>query len=265
MTIIDTHAHLFAKEFHVDIDDVVSRARMMGVKKVLLPNIDETTIAELKDTQSKDPGFFLPMMGLHPTSVRHNWEDQLYPILQEVNDSAYIAIGEIGIDLFWDTALREEQIQAFEAQLRWSIEKDLPVAIHFRNATQEVVQSIKRVGEKALRGVFHSFGGTKAELETILQLNNFWVGINGVVTFKNSGLSATLLHCPKDKILLETDSPYLAPMPFRGKRNEPSYLSYIVKKIAEIWQEKEERVALLTSRNAQELFGLTLSDCDGES
>jgi len=260
MTIIDTHAHLFVKEFQVDIDDVVSRAKKIGVKNILLPNIDETTIAALKETQARIPGFFLPMMGLHPTSVRTDWEDQLYPILQELNQSAYIAIGEIGVDLYWDTALREEQIQAFEAQLKWSIEKNLPVAIHFRKATQEVVKSIKRVGEKALRGVFHSFGGSKAEMEMILQLPNFWVGINGVVTFKNSGLSETLRHCPRDRVLLETDSPYLAPAPFRGKRNEPSYLSFIVKKMAEIWQEREEVVAQLTSRNAQHLFGLMVSD-----
>ncbi len=260
MTIIDTHAHLFAQEFRVDIDDVVSRAKKIGVKNILLPNIDETTIAALKQTQARVPGFFKPMMGLHPTSVRQDWEDQLYPILQELNQSAYIAIGEIGIDLYWDTAFREEQIQAFEAQLKWSIEKNLPVAIHFRNATQEVVKSIKRVGEKALRGVFHSFGGSKAEMEMVLQLPDFWVGINGVVTFKNSDLPETLRHCPRDRVLLETDSPYLAPAPFRGKRNEPSYLSFIVKKMAEIWQESEEEAAQLTSRNARHLFGLWVGD-----
>lgn len=265
MTIIDTHAHLFANDFHVDIDDVVSRARKIGVKKVLLPNIDETTITALKETEARYPDFFLPMMGLHPTSVRQDWEVQLNPILQEINKATYIAIGEIGIDLYWDTALKEQQIQAFEAQLKWSTEKDLPVAIHFRNATQEVVRSIKRVGEKALRGVFHSFGGSKDELDTILQLHHFWVGINGVVTFKNAGLSETLRYCPRDRVLLETDSPYLAPVPFRGKRNEPSYLSFIVKKMAEIWQEKEETVTQLTCRNAQDLFGLTMSNCDSET
>ena len=256
MNTIDTHAHLFAKDFHDDLEDVVSRAREAGVEMVLLPNIDETTIAELKEAMARYPGFFLPMMGLHPTSVTREWKKQLQPIHQEIKGNSYIAVGEIGIDLYWEQSLREEQIDAFEEQLKWSIEKDLPVVIHFRNATEEVVKSIKRVGEKTLRGVFHSFGGSKEELDAILQLKNFQVGINGVVTFKNSGLSETLKHCPRERVILETDSPWLAPVPFRGKRNEPAYLSFILKKMAEIWQESEEYVAKQTSSNATELFNI---------
>lgn len=258
MSIIDTHAHLFAEDFQVDLDDVVSRAREAGVEKVLLPNIDETTIDPLRAVMAHDPSFFLPMMGLHPTSVTREWRQQLYLIHQEIKRNSYVAVGEIGIDLYWDQSLREEQTDAFEEQLKWSIEHDLPVAIHFRNATREVVNSIRRVGENALRGVFHSFGGSKEELETILQLKNFRVGINGVVTFRNSGLTETLIHCPRERVILETDSPWLAPVPHRGKRNEPAYLSFVLKRMAEIWQESEEYVAERTSRNATELFNIVI-------
>jgi len=254
MMLIDTHAHLFADVFQNDIEEVVSRARAAGVERVLLPNIDETTIDDLQAAVRRYPDFFLPMMGLHPTSVTSEWEKQLLSIYQEIKRHPYIAVGEIGMDLYWDRSLQEAQMNAFEEQLRWSIEMDLPVAVHFRNATAEVVTSIKRVGEKALRGVFHSFGGSKEELETLLQLKNFHVGINGVVTYRNGGLAETLIHCPKESIVLETDSPWLTPAPRRGKRNEPANLSYILKKLAEIWGETEEEVAAQTSRNATRLF-----------
>ena len=254
MMLIDTHAHLFADVFQNDLEEVVSRARAAGVERVLLPNIDETTIDDLQAAVRRYPDFFLPMMGLHPTSVTSEWEKQLLSIYQEIKRHPYIAVGEIGMDLYWDRSLQDAQMNAFEEQLRWSIEMDLPVAVHFRNATAEVVTSIKRVGEKALRGVFHSFGGSKEELETLLQLKNFHVGINGVVTYRNGGLAETLIHCPKESIVLETDSPWLTPVPRRGKRNEPANLSYILKKLAEIWGETEEEVAAQTSRNATRLF-----------
>ena len=254
MMLIDTHAHLFADVFQDDIDEVVSRARAASVERVLLPNIDETTIDDLQAAVRRFPDFFLPMMGLHPTSVTSEWEKQLFSVYQEFKRHPYIAVGEIGMDLYWDRSLQDAQRDAFEEQLRWSIEMDLPVSLHFRNATAEVVDSIKRVGEKALRGVFHSFGGSREELENLLQLNNFHVGINGVVTYRNGGLAETLIHCPKERIVLETDSPWLAPVPRRGKRNEPANLSYILKKLAEIWGVTEEEVAAQTSRNATRLF-----------
>ncbi|WP_019537752.1 TatD family hydrolase [Proteiniphilum acetatigenes] len=256
MNLIDTHAHLFVEEFKDDLSDVVIRAKEVGVEKVLLPNIDETSIVHLKQCVLDYPGFFYPMMGLHPTSVTGNWGKQLDIIYRELNSGDYIAVGEIGIDLYWDTSLREVQMHAFEEQLKWSIEKDLPVSIHFRNATEEVIQSIRRVGASSLKGVFHSFGGTKAELEAILELDNFLIGINGVVTFRNSGLSETLKHCPFNRVVLETDSPYLAPVPYRGKRNESAYLLHVITQLAGIWNESQESVARITSRNARELFKL---------
>lgn len=256
MNLIDTHAHLFVEEFKDDLSEVVIRAKEVGVEKVLLPNIDETSIVHLKQCVLDYPGFFYPMMGLHPTSVTGNWEKQLDIIYRELNSGDYIAVGEIGIDLYWDTSLREVQMHAFEEQLKWSIEKDLPVSIHFRNATEEVIQSIRKVGASSLKGVFHSFGGTKAELEAILELDNFLIGINGVVTFRNSGLSETLKHCPFNRVVLETDSPYLAPVPYRGKRNESAYLLHVITQLAGIWNESQESVARITSRNARELFKL---------
>jgi TatD DNase family protein len=252
--LIDAHAHLFAEEFQDDIAEVVARAKEAGVEKVLLPNIDETTIAGLKATTAQYAGFFFPMMGLHPTSVQRYWRQQLDTIYEEFLHSPYIAVGEIGIDLYWDSSLSAAQTAVFEEQLQWSIEKDLPVSIHSRNAVEEVINSIKRVGEKRLRGVFHSFGGTKADLDAILQLPDFWVGINGVITFKNSGLAETVKNCPKDKVILETDAPYLAPVPFRGKRNESSYLALVAEKLSEVWEISPEEISRITSSNANHLF-----------
>ena len=257
MMLIDTHAHFYSEEFNNDVDEAVLRAKQAGLTTILLPNIDENSIAPMQEIVEKYPGFLLPMMGLHPTGVTKNYHQQLDTIYKELCSGNYIAIGEIGIDLHWDTSLQAQQTSAFEQQLEWSIEKDLPVAIHFRKATAEVIRSIKRVGEKRLRGAFHSFGGNKEELQQILALNHFMIGINGVVTFKNSGLTETLVHCPKEKIILETDAPYLAPVPHRGKRNEPSYLKYVLQKVAEIWQKTEEETARITAENSCNLYRIS--------
>ena len=256
MRIVDTHAHLYLEDFNNDLDDVVARARSVGVEKVLLPNIDETTVSDLKQTVDRYPSFFIPMMGLHPTSVREDWEQQLETINNELNRTRYIAIGEIGIDLYWDKNSKERQVAAFERQLDWSIEKKLPVAIHSREAISEVIQSIKKTGGKNLFGVFHSFGGSMGELKEILELGNFYVGINGVVTFKKSGLTETLENCGLENIILETDSPYLAPAPYRGKRNEPAYLKEVVKKLSTIYRKTEEEITEITTLNAYRLFNI---------
>lgn len=258
MKLIDTHAHLFSDEFQSDLDEVVRRAQTAGVKMILLPNIDETTIQNLRYATANYPDYLYPMMGLHPTSVTKKWKQQLVMIRSELDENCYVAVGEIGVDLYWDQSLREEQLSAFEEQLKWSIEKDLPVSIHFRNAFNEVIHSIERVGPERLRGVFHSFGGSNEELQKILALNNFLVGINGVATFKNAGVAETLAICPREKLILETDSPYLAPVPFRGKRNESSYITFIASRMASIWQISEEEVAAITTRNASQLFSRTV-------
>ena len=258
MNLIDTHSHLYEPDFSEDLSAVVDRALGAGVSKVLLPNIDDQSIDRLKKTYREDQSFFIPMMGLHPSSVNINWERRLETIYGELISEKYIAVGEIGIDLYWDTTYEKEQIFVFEEQLRWSIEKELPVSIHSRNASQEVLRSIRKVGAEKLKGVFHSFAGTFEELSEILQLPNFYVGINGIVTFKNSNLAETLRHCPIERLVIETDAPYLSPVPFRGKRNEPSYINMIVNKLSAIYNLEQEEIAEITKKNADKLFQIFL-------
>lgn len=256
MRIIDTHSHIYSEIFLEDLQSVVSRAKAICVEKILLPNIDVDSIVPLKETVKKYPNFFFPMMGLHPTSVGEDFKEQLAEVKKEFDTNNYIAVGEIGIDLYWDKSYKKEQIQAFEEQLKWSVERNLPVSIHSREAIFEVIDSIKRVGEKSLRGVFHSFGGNSGELEAILNLKNFYIGINGVVTFKNSGLAETLKNCPIEKIILETDAPYLAPVPYRGKRNEPAYLAFVLKTVSQIYGLSEVEISIITTTNAEKLFNI---------
>ncbi|MDD3788904.1 MAG: TatD family hydrolase [Petrimonas sp.] len=257
MNLIDTHAHLYAEEFRHDFDEVVQRAKKTGVTQIFLPNIDVESVPLLKETVRKDPAFFFPMMGLHPTSVKEDWQSQLEKIYSELNAADYIGIGEIGIDLYWDNTYKQAQISVFEEQLQWSKQKQLPVAIHSRNAIAEVIASIKKIGEGSIYGVFHSFGGTVEELKEIQKLKRFKIGINGVVTFKNSSLEQTLRNCDINNIILETDAPYLAPVPYRGKRNEPTYLQQIVAKLSDIYGLSETKVAQITSANAKQLFNIS--------
>lgn len=256
MSIIDTHSHVFAQEFDGDIQDVISRAIENGVELVLLPNIDTSTIESLKETYHRFPTKTLPMMGLHPTSVTVDWPKDLEIIKQEFSNEKYIAVGEIGLDLYWDKSLEKEQKAAFEEQLRWSIEFDLPVSIHSRNAVLESVECIRRVSADKLKGVFHSFGGNKDELHQVLALNNFYIGVNGTVTYKNSTLPELLKGVDLSRIIVETDAPYLPPVPFRGKRNEPAYTVYIVDKLSTIFQVPKKEIEHITTQNAKRLFNI---------
>lgn len=254
--IIDTHSHIYQEDFRNDIDEVIRRAKNADVGKILLPNIDAESIDDLHNLAATYPDYCIPMMGLHPTSVTADWVNDLKQIKAQFDRHNYIAVGEIGIDLYWDKSLRQEQILAFEEQLRWSIEYNLPVAIHSRDAINECIESVVKVGADKLRGVFHSFGGTKQELDDILHLGNFLLGINGVVTFKNSTLSEVLQHTDLSYIIIETDAPYLTPVPYRGKRNEPAYTSYVVAKLAEIYATSIDEVKHITTANATRLFAL---------
>lgn len=256
MKIIDTHAHLFAKEFKDDLTKTVTTAKKVGVQKVLLPNIDIASIHENLRLSNTYPDFFHSMMGLHPTSVNKNWRTTLEKIYDQFQTHVFCAVGEIGIDLYWDKTFEKEQTEVFETQLQWSIEYNLPVSIHTRKAIPQVIKSIKRVGSKKLHGVFHSFGGSKEELASILSLKNFFLGINGVVTFKNSGLAETLHQTNIEHLVLETDSPYLAPVPYRGKRNEPAFLDEIITKTASIYDISKEKVAEVTTKNANSIFNI---------
>ena len=254
MKLIDTHCHLYLEDFDSDREALILKAKESGIQKLLLPNVDITTIDRMFDLCDRHPDFTSPMMGLHPTSVDGNYGKTLKQIESFLHKRQYAAIGEIGIDLYWDKTYLKEQKRVFEEQLQWSIDMNLPVAIHNRDAFCEVLDCIYKVGPDKLFGVFHSFGGSIDELEELKKLPQFKLGINGVVTFKNSNLSETLKHTDVKNIVLETDAPYLSPVPYRGKRNEPAYIWKTAEKIAEIYHLSLEKVVAETSKSALEIF-----------
>lgn len=256
MYLIDTHTHIFVEEFDTDIAEVIQRAGDAGVQKFCLPNIDKESIGRLHTLSDKYPLLCYPMMGLHPTSVGSNYQEDLTEIKSWFGKRKYIAVGEIGLDLYWDKTYLKEQIEAFEEQLRWSIEFGLPVAIHTREAFPYVFESLYRVGVDKLKGVFHSFGGSEEELKEIISCRNFMVGINGVVTYKKSDFRDYLPLIPMERVLLETDAPYLSPVPYRGKRNEPAYIVNVAEKLAEVYGLPYETIVEKTTRNAEVLFGI---------
>jgi TatD DNase family protein len=256
MYLIDSHTHIFSEEFDSDREDVIRRAVEAGVKKLCLPNIDPESVTSLHSVCEKYPSLCYPMMGLHPTSVAGDYPEALAKIKSFFSTKKYIAIGEIGIDLYWDTTFQQEQIAAFEEQLQWSREWRLPVAIHSRKAFPQVFDSLDKIGVSCLRGVFHSFEGSREELEKALSYTNFFLGINGIVTYKKTAFRDYLPLAPIERILLETDAPYLTPVPHRGKRNEPSYLLFIAGKLAEIYDLPVETVIHKTTANAERLFGI---------
>jgi len=254
MYLIDSHTHLFLEAFDTDRALVMQRAKEAGVELFCLPNIDMDSVENLHHVCSEYPNLCFPMMGLHPTSVKTGYKYDLERIKAELHKRKYIAIGEIGLDLYWDKTFINEQIEAFETQLRWSIEWDLPVAIHTREAFSQVFESLEKIGAERLRGVFHSFGGRREELELIVNYKNFMIGINGVITYKNADFRDYLPLFPLERIVLETDSPYLPPTPYRGKRNEPAYLLQVAEKLAEVYNLPIDTVAAVTSENVKRLF-----------
>jgi len=254
MYLIDSHTHIFLEEFDQDRDAVLQRAKEAGVRLFFLPNIDVESIERLHQASDKYSDCCFPMMGLHPTSVKAGFQHELEMIKAELEKRKYIAIGEIGLDLYWDKTFINEQIEAFEEQLRWSIEWNLPVVIHTREAFPQVFESLYKTGVDRLRGVFHSFGGTREELEEIALCKNFMIGINGVITYKKANFRDYLPLFPLERIILETDSPYLTPVPHRGKRNEPAYILHVADKLAEVYNLPVEKIAEITTGNAKRLF-----------
>lgn len=253
MQFIDTHTHIYLPEFDADRDEAVGRAASQGVKKLFMPNIDSSSVGAMLDTESRYRGICYSMIGLHPTSVKDDYMSQL-EILEDIFHKHYfIGIGEIGIDLYWDKTFISEQVLAFRSQLSFAVAKNLPAIIHSRNSFPEVFSVLDEFRGKGLRGVLHAFTGGIDEMEYAVSLG-FKLGIGGVVTFKNSGLDKVVKETPLENIILETDSPYLAPVPHRGKRNESSYICIINKKIAEIKGMSEEDVAAATYSNSLELF-----------
>lgn len=256
MKLIDTHTHIYLEDFDADRSATIDAARVSGIAAVLLPNIDSGTIEPLFRLCDAEPDFAFPMMGLHPTSVNKSYASELKQIEKQLIRRTYYGIGEIGIDLYWDRACLKEQVIVFEEQLKWSIDMQLAVSIHTRDAFPEVFNSIHKVGADKLKGVFHCFTGGKDELDEVLKMSRFKIGINGVVTFKKSPLPELLAAVPLDRVVLETDAPYLAPVPYRGKRNEPAYILETAKKVAEIYRTDVGEVAAQTSKNTEVLFGL---------
>lgn len=253
---IDTHSHLFLEDFQDDLPDVMSRAREAGVSHIFMPNIDSTSIASLLRVCRDYADFCFPMVGLHPTSVRDNFEDELRVVEQELvmRKEAYVAIGEIGMDLYWDRTYLAEQQIVLERQLEWALAYGLPVVIHCREAFPYIYKVLEAYRHTPLCGIFHSFTGTREEAERILEFPRFLIGINGVVTFKKSTLPEVLSHIPLERVVLETDSPYLTPVPYRGKRNESSFMKYTLTKVAEVYGLTPEEVSDITSETALKLF-----------
>jgi TatD DNase family protein len=252
--LIDTHNHLYLDAFDEDREQLIQQAKDSGIKLLLLPNVDLESIELMHQLCDMHPEFTKPMMGLHPTSVDKEYAKALEVVASNLKKRNYCAIGEIGLDLYWDKTFLAEQIEVFEKQLQWSIEMDLPVVIHSREAHPYIMESIHKIGADCLRGVFHSFTGTKNDLEEIQKLKNFYIGINGVVTFKNSNLRGILPSFDIQRILLETDAPYLAPVPFRGKRNEPQYIWKTAEAIASIYNMSVQNIVKITTENAISLF-----------
>lgn len=254
---IDTHSHIYDEAFDADRPAVVERAIAAGVQKIILPNIDGSTIEAMLALETSYPEVCYAAIGLHPTSVKKNYQDELALVEAELKHRTYIAVGEIGIDLYWDSTFKKEQISAFQQQVEWALDYNLPIIIHLRNSHQEVMQALQPYKNKGLRGVFHSFGGNIEEARDILNFGGFYIGINGVVTFKNSNLGDVLKQVDLKHILLETDAPYLTPVPFRGKRNESAYIIYIAQKLSEIYNITVDAVIARTTQNAKHLFQLS--------
>lgn len=250
---IDTHSHIYGPEFDDDRAEVLQRARLAGVDKVLLPNINEESIARMLQVAKEYPDMCYPMMGLHPEDVKEDWTQVLDRM--EMQLDGMIAVGEVGLDFYWDTTFRKEQIEAFERQICWAVERNLPLVIHMRKAEQELLEVMERHKSDGLRGVFHCFGGSKETASRMLKHEGFVLGIGGVVTFKNSRLAETLRHVPLDRIVLETDAPYLAPVPYRGKRNEPSYVAHVARFLSDIYNVSEEEVNDVTNLAVKRVFG----------
>ncbi|MDR2533908.1 MAG: TatD family hydrolase [Tannerellaceae bacterium] len=256
MGLVDTHSHVYVEAFDEDRASRLHDAKLSGIEKILLPNIDMQSIDRMHALCDQYPDFTHPMMGLHPTSVKEDYSQQLKSMESCLHKRSYCAIGEIGIDLYWDKSRLREQKIAFEEQLQWSIDLGLPVMIHTRKAFPEVFESIYRIGNERLKGVFHSFSGTEADLREIERLGKFKVGIGGVITYKGAKLPGIIAHTGIDRILLETDSPYLPPVPHRGKRNDPVFIWETARKIAEVYSVTTEEVVRITRDNVFEMFAL---------
>lgn len=254
MHLIDTHTHLYSEKFNEDREERIQEAIDAGVKQFFMPNIDSTSIKGMNSLARKFPENCFAMMGLHPCSVNENVEQELLTVEQELKTNKYIAVGEIGMDLYWDKSFQVEQEMAFRKQIEWAKELNLPIDIHCREAFDEILTIMDDLNDDGMKGVFHCFTGSLEQAQHILNYGDFKLGIGGVVTFKNSGLDKVIKKLKLEDLVLETDAPYLAPAPFRGKRNESAYLVNVADKISDIFEISASEVAAQTTKNALQIF-----------
>jgi len=253
--LIDSHCHLYGEEFKEDIEKVIERAEAAGVRKFYLPGIDSSAIDSMLALEARFPGKCQPMMGLHPCYVKENYLDELAIVEDWLSRRSFAAVGEIGLDHYWDTTFAVQQVHAFKTQIEWSIRFNLPIVIHTRNAMQETIEIVKIYQKQGIRGIFHCFSGSYESATEIIKAG-FYLGIGGVLTYKKAGLAEVIEKIGLEHLVIETDAPYLTPVPFRGKGNESSYLTYVVARLAEIKQCSIEEVAAVTSANAEKIFVL---------
>ena len=253
--LIDTHTHIYVDAFDDDRDEAIKRAMSAGVSQLILPAIDSKTTAIMHEVKRNYSDYVHLMMGLHPTHVGLNADEELTHVKEQLDAHSFVAVGEIGMDLYWDKTYQSQQQEAFYRQINWALAADLPIVIHCRDAFAPVFEVLEGFKDSRLRGVFHCFTGTKADAQRALELN-FYLGIGGVLTFKNGKIDQFLSDFPIEKMLLETDSPYLAPTPYRGKRNESAYLPIVADKMAKLFEISVADIARITSKNAKQLFDL---------
>jgi TatD DNase family protein len=255
MYLIDTHTHIYDHQFSLDRSETVKRALEAGVSMMLLPNVDASTIAPMLQLHEQFPEYTRVMMGLQPEEVKEDYKQVLSTMEKELERGIYVGVGEVGLDFYWDATFEKEQWDAFETQLDWAKQLGLPLSIHCRNAFDKMVKILEKKQDGRLHGIMHCFTGTEEEAKIYLELG-FHLGLGGVTTYKNCGVKDYLPNLPLDRIVLETDAPYLAPVPCRGKRNEPAFLVHTAQRIADILQMPIEKLAAVTTANVQSLFGL---------
>jgi len=251
---VDTHSHMYSSQFDGDKKEAIDRAIKQGVDRIFLPNIDSSSIEAMHDLEKEFPNNCFAMMGLHPCSVKDNYEDELKIVKKHLSERSYKAVGEIGIDLHWDKSTLQIQQDAFRRQILWAKEYKLPIVIHARDSFDEIFDIIDELNDDSLWGIFHCFTGSIEQAEKVISYGGFKMGIGGVLTYKNSGLAETISRIDIKHLVLETDAPYLSPKPHRGKRNETSYTYYVAEKLAEVYNISLSEIAEITSQNAHEVF-----------
>ncbi len=253
MHFIDTHAHVYAPELATDIELVIKNAISVGIEKILMPAIDSASLEAMLKVEQQFPDHCIAMMGLHPCYVKENYKAELKLVEEWIAKRKFIAIGEIGLDYYWDKTFTKEQQLVFETQMQWALDMQLPIVIHTRNAMGETIELVKPFAKKGLHGVFHCFSGSKESAEQIIGMG-FHLGLGGVLTYKNAGVAEAIKDIPMEYLVLETDAPYLAPVPYRGKTNEPAHMLEVAKKLAEIKSMPLHEIAAITTSNAKKLF-----------